>query len=287
MTDVETLLRSRLHDQLDDLQPSTLTTQRALRAGHRARRRRTAIVAASAAAVLVASSVTALSLAGSGSGRQESIVPASPVTGRAAAYAEQFRDGDFASIRADMSPRTRDALSESTLRTGWLQVVAAYGRLADIGKPAKTAGANTTVLVPLHFARGAVDMRVTFDGAGAVIGVTLLNSGLDELPSDVAALETRAREVVAALDAGRYADVYAQFDDTMQEGLPVSKLEQAWQTVAVDLHKGFVATGGATTRQVGTNTVVDVFCTMSKGELKVRVSFGKSRKISGLYLLEP
>jgi hypothetical protein len=53
------------------------------------------------------------------------------------------------------------------------------------------------------------------------------------------------------------------------------------------MHGGFVATGGATARRLGGNTVVDVFCTMHQGELKVRVSFDGNRMISGLYFLEP
>jgi YD repeat-containing protein len=287
MSDVETVLRNQLHDRLDDLEPSTLTAQRALRGGQRARRRRTAIVAATAAAVLIAAGITAVSLDGTGAGRQESITSASGLGDRTTAYAGQFRDGDFAGIRADMTPDTRSALSEAALRSGWTQVVAAYGRLDSIGKATVTDSGNTIVLVPLRFARGAVDMRVTYDEQGAVIGVTLLNAGLEDLPPDAEGLKTRAREVVAALSTGRYQDVYAQFDDTMSKGLPVSKLKRDWELVADGMHGGFVAIGGATTRQSSGNTVVDVFCTMRKGELKVRVSFGKSRKISGMYFLEP
>jgi hypothetical protein len=287
VTDIETVLRAQLHDRLDGVEASTLTAPEALASGRRARRRRTAVVAVAGALVLVAAGITAASLAGSREQKQESVTAASAVTVRAHTYAEQFRNGDFASIRADMTAPTRAALTEATLRSGWTEVVAAYGSISAIGEPSVTGNGNTTVLVPLRFARGPVDMRVTFDGEGQVIGVTLLNAGLDELPVDSANLETRAREVVASLSGGRYNDVYAQFDTTMQQTLPVRKLELDWRAVADGLHGGFVSAGGATARSIAGNTVVDVFCTMRKGELKVRVSYGTGGKINGLYFLEP
>ncbi|MCA1711586.1 MAG: DUF3887 domain-containing protein [Actinobacteria bacterium] len=284
---METVLRTQLHDRLDDLAPSTLTAQLAVRNGQRARRRRMAAIAGSTVMVLVAAGVTSAALSGRGQSSPESIVAASALPSRAVTYAEQFRAGDFATIRGDMTPQTRAVLTEATLRSGWSQVVAAFGRVTSLGGPTVTPDGGSTVLVPLRFARGAVDMRVTYDGHGSVIGVTLLNAGLTELPADAAAFETAAREIVAELDGGQFADVYARFDVTMAKALPIETLRGAWQEIAISKHGGFVAAGGATARQSSGATVVDVFCTMRKGELKVRVSFDKSRRITGLYLLEP
>jgi YD repeat-containing protein len=269
MSDLETALRTQLHDRLDDLSPSTLTAQLALRSGQRARRRRTAV------------------LADSRRSSHDSIVAASALPSRAVAYAEQFRRGDFATIRGDMTAPTRAALTEATLQAAWNQIVAAYGHPTGLGDPTVTPEGGTTVLVPLRFARGAVDMRVTYDAQGRVIGVTLLNAGLTGLPSDAAAFETQAREIVAELDGRRFSEVYARFDQAMAKALPIETLRQAWQDVAITKHGGFVAAGGATARQISHTTVVDVFCTMHRGELKVRVSFDASRRIVGLYLLEP
>jgi YD repeat-containing protein len=289
MTDVETVLRTQLHDRLDDVGSSTWTAQRALRAGQRVRRRRIALVACSAAVVLGAAGLTvALVVDRTAPTTDEAVTtPASGLTSRTVDYAEQFRADDFTTIRSEMTPRTRATLTEATLRSGWEQIVAAYGRSTGVGEPSVSTAGNTTVLVPLRFARGAVDMRVTYDGSGRVIGVTLLNAGLEELPPQAAAFETEAREVVALLNNGRFADVHARFDETMSKGLPVDALRQAWQDVAIDRHGGFVAAGGVTARQISGNTVIEVFCAMRKGELKVRVSFDQARQIIGLYFLEP
>jgi YD repeat-containing protein len=286
MTDVETLLRNGLHDQLDGLQPSTLTASGALRAGHRARRRRTALVSATAALAVLAGVATGVTLLRNDTSSNDSVVAASALADRTATYAEQFRDGDFAGIRADMTPEVRSQLSEKQLRDTWQLAMDDLGPLVRITPPVLESGNPATYLTPLHFRSGDANMRVTYDSSGAVIGITLLSAQVEPLDTVPAALASESRQIVADLVAGRYDAVRSRFDATMTRKFSAAALSSAWRQVAVDMHGGFVSTGGLTATRISGNTVVDVFCTMHKGELKVRIAFDQQGLISGMFLLE-
>ncbi len=289
MTDLETLLRSRLHDELDDLQPSTLTAQRAVQGGRRAHRRRTAIIAVSAAAALIAGGITAASIAGSPGDRKESIIPATPgLADRTTTYAEQFRDGNFAGIRADMTPDVRVALSEQRMKDVWRQCLELFGPFVRIvPPPSRDPGSRDTYLLRLKFDKGDVNMRVTYDEDGAVIGLTLLSAEVEKLQAVPADLAAASRQIVDDLAHGRYESVRSRFDDRMTELLSVAKLRDGWQSAAVENHGGFVSTGGMTATKILGATVVDVFCTMQRGELKVRITFDDRGAVSGLLLQTP
>ncbi|MCU1592486.1 MAG: hypothetical protein JWP11_3742 [Frankiales bacterium] len=287
MTDVETLLRDRLHAHLDGLEPSTLTARDALHAGHRARRRRTAMLSATAALALIAGATTGVALLRQGSPKRDSVVATGALADRTAAYAGEFRDGNFAGIRADMTPGVRAQLSEQQLRTAWLMALDNLGPLVRITPAVLDQGATTTYLLPLHFRSGDANMRVTYDVDGAVIGVTLLSAQVEPLDSVPAALADASRQVVEDLANGRYTEVRGRFDAKMTQLFSVTDLGKAWESAAVQEHGGFVSAGGMTATRVLGATVVDVFCTMRKGELKVRISFDQDGHISGLLLRNP
>ncbi len=287
MTDVETLLRHRLHAELDGLEPSTLTARAAVRAGHRARRRRTAVVAAATALVVIGGGVTGLSLVDRGAPARDSIFATGGLADRTAAYAEQFRDGDFASIRRDMTPEVRDLLPESKLRTVWQEAVTDLGALVGVTPAVKDSDSTETYRSPLHFRSGEANLRVTYDGAGRVIGITLLNASVERLDVVPPALASTSDEVVDALAQGRYEEVRARFDNTMTQLLTVAQLRDGWRQAAVREHGGFVATASITATKMRGATVVDVLCTMKRGELRVRISYDNAGLINGLLLQNP
>lgn len=287
MTDVESLLRDRLHAELDGLEPSTLTAREAVRAGHRARRRRTAVIAAATAMVVIAGGVTGLSLLDRRTAARESVVATGGLADRTVTYAEQFRDGDFASIRKDMTPDVRALLPESKLRSVWQDALAMFGPLVRVTPAVRDTDSTATYLSPLHFRSGDANLRVTYDGAGRVIGITLLNASVQRLDVVPPELASTSDAVVDDLAQGRYQQVRARFDDTMAGFLTVAQVRDAWQQAAVREHGGFVSTGGMTATKVRGATVVDVFCTMQRGELTVRISYDDTGLISGLLLQNP
>lgn len=286
MTDVESVLRERLHAELDSLEPSTLIAREALRSGHRARRRRTAVLSAAAAVVLIGGGVLTASVLGRPTPARDSVVATGGLADRTVTYAEQFRDGDFASIRNDMTPEVRPLLPESRLRSVWQQAIAALGPLVRIPPAVKDNG-PATYLSALHFRSGDAHLRVTYDDAGRVIGITLLTASVEKLDVVPSALADTSRQVVDALAHGRYDEVRKRFDTTMTRLLTVDQLRDGWQQAAVREHGGFVSTGGMTATKVRGATVVDVFCTMKRGELRVRISYDDAGLISGLLLQTP
>lgn len=287
MNDVESLLRSRLHAELDELEPSTLTAREALRSGRRARRRRTAVISATTAVVLLAAGITVVSVLGHRSTTRESVIAAGGLADRTVTYAEQFRDGDFAGIRGDMTPAVRSQLPEARLRAVWQQALDLFGPLVRITPAVLDADSTATYLSPLHFRGGDANLRVTYDGAGRVIGITLLSASVEQLASVPPRLATASRQLIEDLAAGRYALVRGRFDATMTRLFSEQQLRDGWQQAAVRQHGGFVSIGGMTATTVSGATVVDVFCTMKRGELKVRISFDGSGRVSGLLLQNP
>lgn len=285
MTDVESLLRARLHAELDVIEPSTLTAREAVRAGQRARRRRTAVLSTAAAGVVIAGGAIGLSALGRNGPARDSVVATAGLGDRTVSYAEQFRDGDFAAIRADMTPEVRALLAESKLRSVWEQALDGLGPLQRIDPAVKDGRA--TYLSALHFRRGDANLRVTYDDAGRVIGITLLEASAAQLDVVPPELASTSDEVVDALAHGRWEEVRARFDSTMTRLLTVGQLRDSWQQAAVREHGGFVSAGGMTATKVRGITVVDVFCTMKRGELRVRISYDDAGRIAGLLLQNP
>jgi hypothetical protein len=285
MTDVETLLRNGLHEQLDGITPSTLIASGALRAGHRARRRRVALVSATAALALLLGAATGATLLRGGPDRHESVVATAGPADRTVTYAEQFHKGDFAGIRADMTPDVRAALSERRLKDAWQQALELFGPFVRLEPPAmRDPDTAATYLLRVHFRDGDVNMRVTYDDSQAVIGITLLSAQVEKLSRVPIDLAAAARQIVDDLAQGRYDAVRSRFDEHMKQFLSVAQLRDGWQAAAVRQHGGFVSTGGMTATRVLGATVVDVFCTMQRGELKVRISFDNRGAIGGLFL---
>jgi hypothetical protein len=286
VTDVENLLRERLHDQLDGINPSTTTARQALQAGYRARRRRNAVVAAATAFALVAAGGIAVAVISRTPSSHDSVLPASALPERTVAYAHQFQTGDFAGIRADMTPSVRAQLPEQRLRSTWQEALDTLGPLVRVG-PATLDAGTTTYLVPLHFRSGDANMRVTYDDNDEVIGITLLSAQVEQLRAVPSALAVEARQVVDDLANERFTAVRDRFDDQMRRLFSAGKIGSSWKAVAVTQHGGFVAAGGMSATKVLGATVVDVYCTMRRGELKVQIAFDDRGPISGLVLLEP
>ena len=285
MTDVEARLREHLHDRLDPLEAGSLLPAQVLRSGRRARRIRTTAIAA-AVAVIVTGGATGAVLAMGGRDRA-AVVPATGLSERTVAYARQIAGEDYGPIRDDMTDRTRDALTEERFRDVWARVVDALGPYESVGAPVvEPQPPGTTVRVPLRFRHGVADLRVTYRGDGKVIGVTLLvGSGAPTAAS--AGLERAAREVVADLAAGRWAEVRSRFDETMTDALSEDRLRASWEAVAEARYDGFVRVEQVTTSTVGAHAVLDVLCEMRNGRLRVRVAFDREERISGLFLLAP
>lgn len=279
MTDLETSLRQHLHDSLDPLQPGPAFSENVVRAGQRQRRRR--LGAALSVAVLLLGTGSAALLTRHKDNPRTQL--ASSLGNRSLDYATALARGEVETVREAMTPSVKTSLSADLLRTGWREVESAYGRVRSIGTAVHEGGSLDTWRVPVTLDRGSVNIRLTYDEAGRVIGVTVLTAGAT---SNSPLLEPATRQLVADLAAGRFDAAGARFDARMRSALPVDTLRRGWQDAAVRNHGGFLRIAGITTLHVNGSTVQRALCDMQRGQLVVQVAYNDSGQITGLFLLE-
>jgi hypothetical protein len=102
----------------------------------------------------------------------------------------------------------------------------------------------------------------------------------------LAGADGKALDVFAALVAGQWDRVHAQFDATMAEQLPVAKLADTWAVVVgtVGAHD---RSGEPFVRRQGDYTVVDVPLAFEAGDMVGRVAFDQAGRVAGLFVLDP
>lgn len=281
MTEMESALRDHLHASLDPLQSGPTTTEDAVRAGRRRTRVRKGVAATMAVAAVGLGSVVLFTSHDSGSRSQ---VASSSLGARTAAYARNLTNDDVGALRDAMTASTRAALTAELLHRGWAEVKSAYGEVRSVGAAVHDGDSPDTWRVPVTMQNGTVNVRVSYNHAGQVIGVTVLSAGAT---SSNPLLEPATRRLVADLAAGRYTAARARFDDRMRSGLPADELGLAWRLEAVRRHGGFVRIASITTLQVKGNTVQRALCDMGKGQMVVQVAYDDSGQVTGLFLLEP
>jgi hypothetical protein len=102
----------------------------------------------------------------------------------------------------------------------------------------------------------------------------------------LAGADARALELFAALDAGRWEDARADFDETMADALSADQLAGTWATV-IGMVGAFERAGEPFVRRQGDYTVVDVPLAFEAGDMTGRVAFRGDGRVSGLFVLEP
>jgi hypothetical protein len=98
--------------------------------------------------------------------------------------------------------------------------------------------------------------------------------------------DARALELFAALATARWEDAARDFDPTMAEALPLTKLADTWTTV-VSMVGAYERAGEPFVRRQGDHTVVDVPLAFEAGDMTGRVSFHGDGKVAGLFVLHP
>jgi Protein of unknown function (DUF3887) len=93
---------------------------------------------------------------------------------------------------------------------------------------------------------------------------------------------TKAEELVHALAARDYKSAEANFDATMQQGLPADKLKEDWEQITAQAG-AYVKTGETKTVEYQGDTVILVKTLFKNGELWTQVAFDKSGRVAGLY----
>lgn len=95
-----------------------------------------------------------------------------------------------------------------------------------------------------------------------------------------------AQSFVSFLAQADYASAEATFDDTMQQAMPIGKLQQAWESLIsqVGQFKQQLSTRTTQTTQNGVQyEVVFVTCAFENANIDIRVVYGPDGKVAGLF----
>jgi hypothetical protein len=115
-------------------------------------------------------------------------------------------------------------------------------------------------------------------------GLLLIGCGAREeveLPSGVD-LTPQAQEFVTFLSQGNYSECVARFDQTMKDGLPESKLNDAWNTIQ-DQAGPFQKQIGVRQTREGGYDVVYVTCQFERANIDVKVVYDTEQLVTGLW----
>lgn len=93
--------------------------------------------------------------------------------------------------------------------------------------------------------------------------------------------ETRARAIVAALVAGDFAKIEAQYDEQMAKALPPGALAASWNASAGQLGP-FEAVTSVQTQPAGTNQVAVAACAFKNYTFNLRLVFNDKGQLAGL-----
>ncbi|HVE63176.1 MAG TPA: DUF3887 domain-containing protein [Mycobacteriales bacterium] len=290
MSDLEDRLRDQLHGRLDGVEPAAGLSMGVATRAARIRQRRTALVSGVVALTLVGGVSLAVVVPRWRADRTSIGVTGAPAEGapgetvgeRAVSYAGQFAAGDFESVRADMTPAARSALTAARLRGVWRRLFDAGARL-EVGDPRESVTDNRPVgsaVVRSSTIRAV--LRIVVDDDGRIRSVLLTADGDADFEADPGI--RRTREIVAQLAAGDYQGMRRDFNATMRTGLSARRLQMAWEQMLAQ-YGAFDRVDGVISRLQGSTQVVDAVCEFAEGTLKVRVAYDSDQRVAGLFIL--
>lgn len=100
-------------------------------------------------------------------------------------------------------------------------------------------------------------------------------------PTSPAAVEARARAIIASLNAGEFAKIEAQYDEQLALALPPGALAKSWAASAAQLGP-FESVTGVQVQQVATSQVAIATCAFQNYIVTLRIVFTDKGRISNL-----
>ena len=109
---------------------------------------------------------------------------------------------------------------------------------------------------------------------------------ISSLAQDYAAQKKITEEVVGYFEDGKYADIYALFDETMKSSISTEKLGEIWSSLPVQCGK-YIGAGDAIASEVQGYVVVNHYLDFENVDLDLRLAFNANNQISGLFFVPP
>jgi hypothetical protein len=114
-----------------------------------------------------------------------------------------------------------------------------------------------------------------------VLGM-LLSCGQQQETAGVPDLTSDAKQFVDLLVKEDYAGVFSRFDNTMQNSMPESKIEEVWTSMQSQLGQYEKQVGVRQTTEQGWDCVY-VTCEFEKKRIDIKIVFNKQKQVSGLW----
>lgn len=93
---------------------------------------------------------------------------------RAHAVVDRLMKQDFAGVSAGFNAQMRAALTDDQLRAGWMATIQQVGAFRrEAGTKVETSGAYQVVVITCEFERSPLDVRVVYDAAGLIAGLSM------------------------------------------------------------------------------------------------------------------
>src|SRR5262245_24666325 len=114
-----------------------------------------------------------------------------------------------------------------------------------------------------------------------VVALLLVAASFAQQPAPPQDAEARARAIVAALVAGAFAKIEAQYDEQMAKALPRGALATSWRASTAQLGP-FESVSSVQTQQAGANQVAMAACVFKNYSLNLRMVFNDKGQLAGL-----
>jgi hypothetical protein len=187
-----------------------------------------------------------------------------------------FRQDDISAIRSHFTASINDQASNQGVRFPWVRSVGFLGEYDSVMSQSKrVVGPYTVYVTKIKFAKGNLELRLTFDTHNAIDTIWLIPVG-DHSASE---LETAARNTVSKLAAGQFQAIFDAYADSIKAGNTPDTVAMGWN--------GVIAAKGTFISQISAQKsteadFVDVRCKFANGDAVVRVEFAPSMELTGI-----
>ena len=182
-------------------------------------------------------------------------------------------------VIAHFSPDLKEAISQDDIETVLAQLVDVTGAFQkQISQDARTVKGMPVYISRSQYEHYKVELGLEFDDANQIIRIWIVPL------SDLSAvtMETSAKALTELLHQGLFDEASTKFDERMKIMMPSEKLGASWTHIM--MHMGSFKSVKSALKDPEFDSV-DVRCEFDHGDIIVRIAFGPSGNVTGLWML--
>jgi hypothetical protein len=192
---------------------------------------------------------------------------------------EEIAHDQLPLVIARFSPDLKESISQDDMEVVLAQLMAVTGAFQkQLSQDARTVKGMPVFVSRSQYEHYKVELGLAFDDANRIVSIWIVPI------SDLTAgnMESSAKAVTELLRQGQFDEASAKFDDRMKMMMSSQKLGASWSHVM--MHLGPFKNVKSALKDPEFDTV-DVRCEFEHGDIIVRIAFGPSGNITGLWML--